>query len=462
MKTQIEKPAAAAPDTEPEAPLVRDMLRLKPGAYWRAFMGESLLFKVACIYLMFEYVRPQTIWPVIAFLPFPFLSLVIGVGLALFSPEASRTRTFGSKHGLLALFLVQVIISILASHYPAYAWSELPVLLSWLCAYLLITKAVSNEVRMLFFYVLFLLFSFKMSQHGFLSWAASGFSFNRDGVSGAPGWFQNSGEVGIQMCIFFPMAVYFIVAGWSSWGPKLRMAALCVPLTIVGTIVGSSSRGALIGLTVVCLWMFRHSKYKFRALAALAVVGVVVALVLPPEFYVRLNSMGEDSSSSNRLEYWAWGWQKMQEHPLLGLGYSNWYPEYSAHLLQIGSTKKPEICHNIFIQAGSELGFPGLLLQIALLASTFMLNAAARKLLDSDPRNNYLRQMSLGLDAGMIGYIISAQFVTVLYYPYQWIALAMTVCLYNVVHRKMRPAGVVAGRRNSRSTAPKMNTAAPA
>lgn len=408
---------------------------LRPSAYWQVFCRESLAFKFACIYLMFEYVRPQSIYTAIDFLPYGLLSLVGGFVVVLSSPVERSARVHGSKLLLLSVFFVHVLITIFFSRFPHAGVEQLSTLIGWILAYYLITKAVNTERRFVFFYVLFLLFSLKMSQHGFRSWLASGFAFNREGVTGAPGWFQNSGEVGIQMCIFLPMSLYFMLAGWNRWSTIQRAFVLLLPLTAIGTVVASSSRGAIIGSAAALLWMLSKSQYKVRGLVALSILAAVVLVALPSQFMSRFDTMGQDHTSQLRLEYWAFGWELMKQHPFLGVGYFNWYPTYAAHLLEIGNLRSPEVCHNIFIQAGSELGFTGLALEFALVASTFVLNARTRKALNGSNSNQTLFLLSLGLDGGMIGYLISAQFVTVLYYPYQWIALALTVALHNTAVR---------------------------
>ena len=196
--------------------------------------------------------------------------------------------------------------------------------------------------------------------------------------------------------------------------------------------------GALIGCGVVGLWILMRSRYKVRGLVAIGAVVALVALILPPQFYGRLDQMGEDNSSVLRLQYWAYGWELMKQHPFLGVGYFNWFPTYAAHLVAIGETRKPEVCHNIFVQAGSELGFPGVAFLLAFIVVAFVLNYRTRKALAPQADPAFLTQLSLGLDAALMGYLISAQFVTVLYYPYLWIDLALVVALHNVAQRRGR------------------------
>jgi hypothetical protein len=419
-------------------PSVANLMNLEPRAYWRTFMSESFPFQMACIYLMFEYVRPQSIYTALDFLPWGLLTLVGGTVASLMNAETRNTSVQGSKLLLLSVFFVHVVITILASRYPSVGFQQLPLLIGWMLAYFLITTAVSNERRMVFFYALFLLFCLKMSQHGFRSWVASGFSFNREGVTGAPGWFRNSGEVGIQMCIFLPTALYFMWAGWRGWSWLKRGLILLLPVTAFGTIIGSSSRGAVIGAGAAFLWMLAKSKYRARGMLGIGFIALVLFLLLPPEFTQRFDSIGQDNSSKLRLEYWAWGWETAKHHPVLGIGYFNWIPVYGDFLRDENIRRVPQVCHNIFIQAVSELGFTGLILVLALIISTFVLNSRTRRLLPDDEAHRTLRLLSQGLDAGMVGFLVSAQFVTVLYYPYFWIALALTVALHNSASKRMR------------------------
>ena len=81
-----------------------------------------------------------------------------------------------------------------------------------------------------------------------------GFAFRSWGTTGTPGFFQNSGEFGIEMCIFLPLIVAFILALGKHWPRWQRWVAWGWPAPHVTGIVASSSRGAFIGLGAVVLW----------------------------------------------------------------------------------------------------------------------------------------------------------------------------------------------------------------
>ena len=84
--------------------------------------------------------------------------------------------------------------------------------------------------------------------------------------------------------------------------------------------------------------------------------------------------------------------------------------------------------HNIFIQVGTDLGLVGLLLYCALILAPLLKTrpyfAAHAK--GSAPIR-VIRPILAGLNYGFVGFLVAGQFVSVVYYPYMWIYLALTV-----------------------------------
>ncbi len=141
--------------------------------------------------------------------------------------------------------------------------------------------------------------------------------------------------------------------------------------------------------------------------------------VLPPEQKARFSTAGEDNTSISRTDRWKAGIEIANEYPILGIGYNNWNSYYGP------------LSHNIFIEAWSELGYTGLVAFLLLIAGTFRINYQTRKLLRAaQAPTPFMRHMAYGLDGALIGYLVSGFFVTVLYYPYFWVNLSMTVALH--------------------------------
>lgn len=413
------------------APLHR--LRLRD--LWSHMRGEKASFWALNVYLFFEYVRPQSIYTSIDVLPWGIVSL--GAVVAAFTVEGFKFKFRSPIDGWLLAFLGVIVASSLFAYVPAEAYENLYIPITWVLVYFLITNIVVNERRLFVFMIGFLLYSFKMSQHGTRSWAAIGFQFREWGTYGAPGWFQNSGEFGIQMTIFFPLALYLWLGLRREWPVWKSLLLLILPVTALIGMVASSSRGAMLGGATVGLWMLLRSRYKVRGLLAIAGFGLVLFAITPPEQKARLGASGSDGTSVERLEMWKDGIRIAMENPVLGIGYWNWIPYRESQ------GKRRLLSHNIFIQCVSELGFVGLAVLLVLIGNTFRLNHASRKRLrrfSPAQRSPFLLAMAYGLDGAMVGFLTSGFFVTVLFYPFLWINLALTASLFAIVKRQAKLA----------------------
>ena len=405
---------------------------------WGFLTRQSLSFWFLNGYLFFEYVRPQSIYREMDVLPWSWSFIVLALVTFLF--ERSRLRPLYAADQMLMLFSGMILVSSFSAVWPTESYNQLSLFFGWVLIYFLITNVVNSEQRFLIFMLGFLLYSTKMSQHGVQTYAGRGGGFASWGATGGPGWFRNSGEFGIQMCIFFPLSVYFFNSLRPYWSKWKLLIFLFMPLSALISIVASSSRGAVVGLAPVILWMLLKSTKRIQGLTLAAILAVGVWFILPAEQKERFSSMGEDDTSQSRLVYWTRGMEMMREHPVTGIGYKNWL-RYSRvnyePLYGKGGNPIVQLPHNIFVEAGAELGYTGLFIFFGLIGMTLYTNYRTRKIAKRlRDRGVFGAAMAHGLDAAMIGYLASGMFVTVLYYPFFWINYAMTVALHHSVVRE--------------------------
>lgn len=400
-------------------------------------------------YLLFEYVRPQSIYADIAVLPWSAAFLMLSVMMA-FGQKPFRHLRSGISF-LLATFTLLVIASSIFAYSRVEAFNNFDIYLNWVLLYFAFVSIVNTPGRWVLVMAAFLLFSFKMSQHGFRTWAMRGFAFENWGLGGPPGWFENSGELGIQMCVFLPLSVGFVLAFQGQWPRWIAAIAWLMPVTAGATILGSSSRGAVLGGVCSLVPFLVRSKYRVRAFVVIAAATTIGLALMPAEFMDRFRSAGEDETSTARLERWEAGIEMMFDHPVLGVGYFNW-PVYYPPTYKPGA-EGGMLSHNIFVQAGSELGVTGLTLFVSMIVACFVMTARVRKAVSNRTDHSLYMPLANGMDGAMIGFIVSGFFVTVLYYPYFWVQLAFTVALSNVVTkrngasvRRRRPFGAYGGQ----------------
>lgn len=403
---------------------MQNLYRISFNEIWNYLRSETLSFWLICIYLFFEYVRPQTIYPVIDVVPYAQIVILSALGVSLMRGELFQVRNPVNR--LIVLFFVVIILSTVTAYIPKQAYDNWYQYISWMIVFFLIVNIVNTENRFLVFLLSFLIYNFKMAQFSFRNWVLSGLSFSSIGTGGGPGWFQNSGEFGIEMCVFFPLAACFVLALRSNWQRWKKALFWLLPVTALSGMVSSSSRGALLGCAAILIWFLAKSKLKIKGLLVLAIIGMFIFIVTPEEQVQRLTMAGKDVTSQTRLNHWKYGLEIINDNPILGVGYFNWLPYYNDYY---GGR---ELSHNIFIQCASELGYVGLTIFILMVFWSFLLNHRTRKVAREKLKGNrFISFMAHGLDGALVGYLVSGFFVTVLYYPYFWINIALTVALYN-------------------------------
>lgn len=413
---------------------------LNPSAIARAFFDEPWSFKLTCLYVFFEYVRPQSIYDWLNGPPWALGCITAACIAFLF--EGFHNRIPKATAALLGAFSLVVFLSAFFANYPDVAIDRLNLYINWVLAFFLVANTTTTRRRWIVFMLFFLLWSLKMSQHGFRTWLSRGFSFAGWGVAGAPGWFQNSGEFALQMGIFVPLSLYLIIGLYPKL-TKLQVAVLSLlPITGVASIIASSSRGGLLGLAASGIWLLLSGPKKVRRMLYLGVALPLVWLAIPAQQKARFSTAGEDETSVSRLTYWARGLEMARQYPFLGVGYENWVPYYQAHypprgdeLVRYDESGKPtvEVAHNSFIEVVSQLGVIGFALFVALIVVTFRQNAVSRRMLaPSGEGGRVLIQMSHGLDAGTVAFVVAGSFMSVAFYPFIWFQLGITTALNTI------------------------------
>ena len=427
-----------APALPPAFEIPHGLLALKPTALLRAYGKQPVSFWGLTAYLFFEYVRPQAIYTSLDILPWAYASLLIAVGSTALTELGKRRWTYLDTG--MVLFTLVILASLVAAFDPKYGVDNLDIWVGWILAYFAISTALNTPTRILLALLPWFLWNLKMTLFAFRSWASIGFGFRDWGVSGAPGWFGNSGEFGIQMCVIFPISLYFALGMRKQVSRNVFLALLVLPFTAVTGAISSSSRGALVGIAAIGVWMYLRGRYRVRGIIPLTALVVVGYFFVPAEQKARLSSSGDDKSSQSRLLYWGRGIEFAKENPVLGIGYKSWMPYYQyvwGGRLEEGQSV--QLSHNFAIEAAAELGFTGLAVLIFILLGTFWMNARTRSLCRKlGPRAFLMEQIASGFDGALIGFIVSGSFVTVLFYPYIWVNLGMTVGLHLTMARTVR------------------------
>lgn len=402
----------------------------------RGFFREGPAFFFLCFYYFIEYGRFQTIYPQFDVLPYGALAAVLTL-LFMFGDRSrehpSNMLVFAVYGGLLLTFfsMTYALDSRLASD-RGYIY------LNWLIVFFITISLVTNERRFGFFLFLFLLWNLKMSVYGARVWAERGFGFADWGVSGPQGWFQNSGEFGLQMAMICAISLGLVVgirkylSGWRMW------AIIAIPVTSFMSVMASSTRGDYLAMAAALIWMALAAKGR-RLMVGTIVVGLflIAYWLIPPEMVERFEAAGdeEDYTSYTRQVRWAVGFEIFRDNPILGVGTGSWVAYYQMNYPREWGREGWGLPHNSFIEVIGEHGGLGLIFWCLIFGGMFLLNYRTRKLA-TKINDEVSLWTSRGFDAATVAFLIGGSFMSVFWYPYVWVHAAMIVSLHMVAHKR--------------------------
>ena len=231
---------------------------------------------------------------------------------------------------------------------------------------------------------------------------------------------------GGYLVVCFPLTVALVFC--KEWGPAARFLMVLLALTVFAGIISSMGRsvwlGTLVASVVLGLWIMPRT-------TLLAVLGVgLLAWGLYSQYshaspmaqqsdspvealQQRLASAFSPDANRDRLYMWASGWDAIQDHYWLGIGYDTdeeVIREYRKPYEAAGHTflNGPGVgLHNLYLQTWLSYGLVGLLSFLGIWVLFFA--KAFRAILRSE-RFTFSNAVLWGTVAGIVGHLTAANF----------------------------------------------------
>lgn len=401
-----------------------DYLSLDIKKLWLGIRAEPWSFWFLCGYFFFEYTQVQKIYPWLGFLPWGQIFILGAFFLAFISQDHKWISN--PCNTAIFLFFIHIFVSSLLAFDIGQSFDYLNVIANWAIMYYCVICIISTKKRFYVLFLLLLLASFKMSQFATISWIQRGFSFMRWGVGGPPGWFGDSADMGCHILLFLAWSVAFLSFTYKRNGVYSKIFCLAMVITALCTIIATGNRGSFLGLAAIGLATLLLLPSRIRNLCAIGAIAVAIYWATPQEFLDRFDTAGKDETSTTRLELWQNGIKMGEEKPFFGVGYEN-FTKYGNYYFG-----QKLVAHNSPITVFAELGYLGLALYLYIHLTIYRVNRKTRKIA-KELGDEFSAAVATSLYLGLAAYVISTLFITVPYYPFLYVQLALTAALSNIV-----------------------------
>lgn len=253
-----------------------------------------------------------------------------------------------------------------------------------------------------------------------------------------------------------PLGLYFVLADRR---PLVRAVAAAGLVVLAIGEIRSGSRGGFLALLAVAAYvLFRFTTIPARSrVAGLAVILAVVAFTASDRYWEQMQTVlnpHEDynaTSETGRVKIWERGIGYLEANPVLGVGAGN-FPVAEGTIspmagrAEYGEGVRWGAAHNSFVQIGAELGIPGLLLFLGMLATAFAgLGRVARTALRSGQAALDVSRLAQSLMAALVGFMVGGFFLSLGYSDMLYTLVALAVGLHKVAPGGLAPRPIPTG-----------------
>ncbi|TBO30240.1 putative O-glycosylation ligase, exosortase A system-associated [Aquabacterium lacunae] len=310
-----------------------------------------------------------------------------------------------------------------------------------------------------------ILIAISVSFHGMLDGLKYLSSAGNHNAHGIPKFGDNN-HYAIVLLMVIPLLIY---VGRHAERWLLRWGVIAVGLLTFLAVLATNSRGGLLSLIVMGLWLIMLSKRKLVGMALAAMLAMLVVQLAPDRWFDRMDTIKEandDDSFMGRVTAWKRASAIAVENPVFGGGYhagqfDGIFDRFRYEPGLLGFVETPDVSyaaatHSIYFEVLGDQGFVGLLLFVALLGNAFYNWWRIRRLARKNPLQlGWAHSLADMLSACLLVYAVGGAALSAAYFelPYYLVMLLQMVWVQVRDHASHSAAPNLALRRPQAHTA---------
>jgi probable O-glycosylation ligase (exosortase A-associated) len=239
-------------------------------------------------------------------------------------------------------------------------------------------------------------------------------------------------ELGLALLMTIPLMRYLQVEEKRHW---LKLGLTGAIVLTLAAVLGTQSRGALVGLVVMGAIFLWKSPRRLTFILLMALVVPLVLGFMPESWWARMDTISnyeEDKSAMGRIQAWTFAWQIGTTH-FMGGGFE---------ALTVSGMRD---VHSIYFEVLSEHGFLGLSLFLMLLAFTWLRAGWIIRHASKHPELKWAENLARMLQVSGVAYCASGAFLGMAYFDFIYMLVALTVATWCLVSQHI--AGLATERK---------------
>ena len=248
---------------------------------------------------------------------------------------------------------------------------------------------------------------------------------------------QENNALAVALIMMIPLMRYLQL---TSERRNVRLGLVAAMLLCAVSVIGSQSRGALLGATAMLGALWWKGRNKLSLLLVLIVLVPSLLAFAPETWFKRMDTMNtyeQERSAAARLTAWATMINIANDRPLVGGGFRVdqpfIYQRYSRDPLAYA-----HVAHSIYFQALGEHGYVGLGLYLLIFVGTWRTASAIIRKTRGRTDLVWARDLSTMMQATLIGFAVGGAFLSLVLFDVPYYLAVVMVITRTLVERELK------------------------
>lgn len=380
---------------------------------------------------------------------FPFAQITAIVTLiAMFASTDPKRIPWTRETVLLLVFTLWMLLTTFFSFYPELAWEQWGKV--WKIMLMIYITLMLIDTRQKLDWLLWVIV-LSLGLYGVKGGIFTIMTGGAHRVQGPLGSFiSGNNEMALALIMVIPLMRYLQLQTEHFW---IRHGLSAAMFFTGIAVIGSQSRGALVGVVAMGSLLALKSRNKILMMLPILVVVGAVAFIMPQEWYDRMSTItddveAQDSSVQGRFNAWRTA-VNLAKDRVTGGGFETFQPGiyylYSDNVEELSSTD----AHSIYFEIIAEHGFIGFALFMLLAWFTWNTGNRIRRLAGRDLETRWSVDLASMLQVSLMGYATAGAFLGLAYFDLYYDLIAIMVICRLLLLEQVSGKEVVADTRKT-------------
>ncbi len=407
-----------------------EMLVLLPIALVRPFVGVLIFCFISFANLQ------RSSWGFAGSIPWAYIAAIATLIGCVVAREPRRFALSPTVALIVAFLACILLTSLTALAPPDMVWPKWESVTK-VFFFLLVTAALTNDRHRIHALLWLMVISL-----GYYGVKGGGFTLITGGggrvLGPASSMVADNNHIAAALLVALPLMNYLRL---QSAHRLVRTGLLLGMVLTLFAVLGSYSRGALVGLSVVALVLWLRSPNKLVTGIAAGVLVAVALSVLPQEWVDRMATLQDaeqTQSGQSRLAMWSAAWNMAVARPLTGVGFMGPYSEPVISTYAPGTL--PRAVHSIWFETLGEHGFPTFFVWVLMtvfgVLNTVRITRAAKGIVELAWCVDLARMAQVSI----VAYLVAGSFLSLSYWDFYFTLLIVLEATRAIVRQTVRAA----------------------